>query len=111
MFESFCQTQLTVCERKLCISAQCLHGNKFIKILEFELLAGGDLTYMGYLNKTCSAGPSDSVSGATAGPLLRSSSTGNSWTMFTLKKVGKGGKKEDLVEIHTYYPASGKKPL
>jgi hypothetical protein len=56
---------------------------------------------MGYLNKTCSA----------SGPVLRAASDGNTWTQFTLTKVGKTGQGEDLVEIETYYPKSSHKPM
>jgi hypothetical protein len=57
--------------------------------------------FMGYLNKT-----SDSC-----GPLLRSASSGDTWTTFTLTKVGMSPQGDDLVEIKTYYPASSNKPL
>jgi hypothetical protein len=55
---------------------------------------------MSYLNKTCSA----------SGPVVRATSSGNTWTKFTLTKVGESGQGEDLVEIETYYPKSSKKP-
>jgi hypothetical protein len=69
---------------------------------------------MGYLNKTCSAGSATSdVDRTSAGPLLRAASDVSSWKMFTLKKAGSGSQQgeEELVEIETYYPSAGKKPL
>ncbi len=56
--------------------------------------------HMGYLNETSS----------TCGPVLRSSTNGNTWTTFTLTKAGKSPQGEDLVEIATYYPPSSTKP-
>ena len=66
---------------------------------------------MAYLNKTCNADAAGSIYGPIAGPMLRASSAGNTWRMFTLKKLGTTAQNEDLVEIETDYPKSSQKPL
>lgn len=66
--------------------------------------------FLGYLNKTCSAGTTTTVYGPTVGPVLRSEDS-ERWEQWTMNVVGQSPVGDDLVTIETSYPSGRGKPL
>ena len=68
--------------------------------------------FLGYLNKTCSAGATSAATyGNTAGPILRSGSAGKQWKEFIMDVVAVTPDGDDLVTIKTFFPAKFGEPL
>ena len=71
--------------------------------------SSGAADFLGYLNKTCSAGTLTSPYGPTAGPVLRGEA--KLWNQWTFDVVGQTPEGDDLVTINTFFPGNRGEPL
>jgi len=67
--------------------------------------------FLGFLNKTCSAGTAAANYGSTAGPVLRTTADGTQWKQWEFKVLTKPDAQGAITVTATnYYPLSGKQP-